>query len=155
MKDEVPAWESLIGAKIEAHRGTYKPQRIEDSRKRNAARATKRWRNNNMEHYLAKQKEWRDANPDKIKVYQERNKKNIKRWAEEHPERIRELGRKSDAKRAKSPKRIAWNKEYIQRPEVRERRRLRDRERNKTPERKAYMRERDRRRRAAKKLEDK
>lgn len=62
---------------------------------------------------------------------------------------------KSDAKRAKSPKRIAWNKEYSQRPEVRERRRLRDRERNKTPERKAYMRERDRRRRAAKKLENK
>jgi hypothetical protein len=40
-KNEEPAWESLIGAKIEAHRGTYKPQRIEDSRKRNAARATK------------------------------------------------------------------------------------------------------------------
>lgn len=35
-KKEEPAWESLIGAKIEAHRGTYKPQRIEDSRKRNA-----------------------------------------------------------------------------------------------------------------------
>lgn len=44
---------------------------------------------------------------------------------------------------------------HSQRPEVRERRRLRDRERNKTPERKAYMRERDRRRRAAKKLENK
>lgn len=155
MKDEVPAWESLIGEKIKAHRKTYKPQRIEDALKRNAANATKKWREKNWEHYQTKQKEWLAKNPDKVKTYQQRNKKNIKRWAEEHPERIRELGRKSDAKRAKSPKRIAWNKEYSQRPEVRERRRLRDRERNKTPERKAYMRERDRRRRAAKKLEDK
>jgi len=155
MKNEVPAWESLIGEKIKAHRKTYMPQRIEDARKRNAANATKKWRKKNWEHYKSKQKEWLAKNPDKVKTYQERNKKNVKRWAEEHPERIRELGRKSDAKRAKSPKRIAWSKEYSQRPEVRERRRLCDRERNKTPERKAYMRERNRRRRAAKKLENK
>lgn len=154
-KDDVPAWESLIGAKIELHLRTHKDLKIKDARKRNAANATKNWRRKNMEHYKAKQKEWLDAHPDRVAVYRERNKKNVKRWAEEHPERVRELNRKSDAKRAKSPKRIAWNKEYSQRPEVRERRRLRDRERNKTPERKAYMRERDRRRRAAKKLENK
>ncbi len=137
-KNEEPAWESLIGAKIEAHRGTYKPQRIEDSRKRNAARATKRWRNNNMEHYQAKQKEWRDANPEKIKVYQERNKKNTKRWAEEHPDRIRELGRKNDAKRAKSPKRIAWKKEYNARPEVKARKAEQSKARELKPERIAW-----------------
>lgn len=146
-KKEDPAWESLIGAKIEAHRGTYKPQRIEDSRKRNAARATKRWRNNNMEHYQAKQKEWKDANPEKIKVYQYRNKKNVKRWAEEHPERVRELGRINDRKRRNTEKRKAWEKEYRNRPEVKARRKEYDKKRNRSPERKAYERERSRKRR--------
>lgn len=150
-KNEEPAWESLIGAKIEAHRGTYKPQRIEDSRKRNAARATKRWRKNNMEHYRAKQKEWLAKNPDKVKEYQQRAKPAIKKWAEEHHDRILELNRKSDRKRATDPKRIAWKKEYEQRPEVIERRRERDRKRNQTPERKEYFRMRDQRRRDAKK----
>ena len=137
-KKEDPAWESLIGAKIEAHRGTYKPQRIEDSRKRNHARATKRWRKNNMEHYQAKQKEWRDANPEKIKVYQERNKKNVKRWAEEHPERVRELGRKADRKRSKTEKRKKWVEEYNSKPEVKARRRERDKKREKSPKRIAW-----------------
>ena len=125
--------------------------RIEDPVKRNAAAATKRWRKKNWKHYQEKQKEWREANPEKIKVYQERNKKNIKRWAKEHPERIRELNRKNDRKRAKSPKRIAWTKEYNQRPEVIERRRERYRARNRTPERRAYDRERKKRQREAKK----
>lgn len=66
---DIPSWESMIGQKIESHRGTYAPQRIEDAGERNKKasqkRATKRWRNNNMEHYLAKQKEWR-AEPNKI-----------------------------------------------------------------------------------------
>ena len=125
--------------------------RIEDPVKRNAAAATKRWRKKNWKHYQEKQKEWREANPEKIKVYQERNKKNIKRWAKEHPERIRELNRKNDRKRAKSPKRIAWTKEYNQRPEVIERRREWDLARNRTPERRAYDRERKKRQREAKK----
>ena len=93
-----------------------------------------------------------DANPDKVKEYQERNKPNNKRWAEEHPERRRELNRKHDRKRAKDPKRIAWTKEYLSREDVKERRREADRKRNRTPERKAYERERGRRRRAAAKL---
>lgn len=136
-KKEEPAWESLIGAKIEAHRGTYKPQRIEDSRKRNAARATKRWRKKNWEHYQTKQKEWLAKNPDKVKTYQQRNKKNVKRWAEEHPERVRELGRINDRKRAKTEKRKAWTKEYMKREDVIERRRERDRKRAQSPERMA------------------
>ena len=41
-KDDVPAWESLIGAKIELHLRTHKDLKIKDARKRNAARATKR-----------------------------------------------------------------------------------------------------------------
>ena len=141
-------WETLIGAKM---RPAQKICRIEDPVKRNAAAATKRWRKKNWKHYQEKQKEWREANPEKIKVYQERNKKNIKRWAKEHPERIRELNRKNDRKRAKSPKRIAWTKEYNQRPEVIERRREWDLARNRTPERRAYDRERKKRQREAKK----
>lgn len=151
-KKEEPAWESLIGAKIEAHRGTYKPQRIEDSRKRNAARATKRWRNNNMEHNQAKQKEWLAKNPDKVKTYQQRNKKNVKRWAEEHHDRVLELGRMNDRKRRKTEKRKAWEKEYRQRPEVKAKRREYDKKRAASPERKAYERERSRRRREQSKL---
>lgn len=138
MKDEVPAWESLIGEKIKSHRKTYKPQRIEDARKRNAANATKKWRKKNWEHYQTKQKEWLAKNPDKVKTYQERNKKNIKRWAEEHPERIRELGRINDRKRAKTEKRKAWTKEYLKREDVIERRRERDRKRAQSPERIAW-----------------
>lgn len=143
-------WETLIGAKM---RPAQKVCRIEDPVKRNAAAATKRWRKKNWKHYQEKQKAWHEANPEKIKVYQERNKKNVKRWAEEHPERVRELGRKNDRKRAKSAKRIAWTQEYLHKPEVIERRRQRDRERNKTPERRAWFRERARKRREAKKME--
>lgn len=49
-------WESLIAQRQEAHRDTYKPQRIEDPGKRNQARATKEWRKRNNERYKAKQK---------------------------------------------------------------------------------------------------
>lgn len=142
-------WESIIASR---QRPCATICKIEDASKRNSAAATKKWRLKNMERYKAKKKEWEKAHPEKVKLYQQRNKKNIKRWAEEHPERIRELGRINDRKRAKSPKRIAWSKEYSQRPEVIERRRERDRARNKTPERRAWFRERDRKRREAKKM---
>ena len=131
-------WETIIARRIEMHRGTYKPQRIEDASKRNSAEATKRWRKKNWGHYKSKQKEWLAANPEKVKVYQQRNKKNTKRWAKEHPERIRELGRINDAKRAKSPKRTAWKQEYLQRPEVKARRAEQSKARELKPERIAW-----------------
>ena len=131
-------WESLIAQRQEAHRDTYKPQRIEDPGKRNQARATKEWRKRNNERYKAKQKEWLAAHPEKVKEYQQRNKKNIKRWAQEHHERVRELGRKSDAKRRTSEKRIAWTAEYLQRPEVIERRAEQMRKRESNPSRIAW-----------------
>lgn len=131
-------WESLIAERIAAHRDTYAPQRIEDAGKRNAARATKRWRKNNMEHYQAKQKEWLAANPEKKKLYQQRNKKNIKRWAEEHKERRRELGRINDRKRAKTEKRKKWVEDYRARPDVIERRREQMKKRELDPKRIAW-----------------
>lgn len=73
-----------------------------------------------------------------MKTYQERNKKNVKRWAQEHPDRVRELGRKNDRKRANSEKRKAWTKEYLKREDVIERRREHDRKRNQSPERIAW-----------------
>lgn len=88
-------------------------------------------------------------------VPRERAKPAIKKWAQEHPERIRELGRKSDAKRRNSPKRKAWEAAYRQTDEYKERRREYDRKRNQTPERKAYERERRKRRRAAAKIAEK
>ena len=84
-----------------------------------------------------------------MKEYREKAKPAIKRWAEEHPERKRELNRKSDAKRRNSPKRKAWEAAYIQTPEYKARARERDRKRNQTPERKAWERERGKRRREA------
>ena len=81
--------------------------KIEDASKRNSANATKTWRKNHLEHYKQKQKEWNEANPDKIREYRIRNRKNVKRWAEEHKERVRENNRKYDAKRRKDQKRIA------------------------------------------------
>jgi len=149
---EKKTFDELLAEKIAAHHFTRTVCLIEDPVKRNAKRATKRWREMHPERVMATQKAWRDANPDKVKEYQERNKPNIKRWAEEHPERRRELNRRSDRKRAKDPKRIAWTKEYLSREDVKERRREADRKRNRTPERKAYERERGRRRRAAAKL---
>ncbi len=128
-------WESLIATRTRPCATICK---IEDPVKRNSAAAKKRWRKKNWNHYQEKQKEWREANPEKIKVYQERNKKNVKRWAEEHPERIRELGRRSDRKRANSPKRVAWKKEYSQRPEVKARRAEQSRARELKPERIAW-----------------
>lgn len=128
-------WESLIAAKM---RPAEKVCKIEDASKRNSANATKRWRMNNIEHYKAKKKEWEEANPDKIREYRIRNRKNTKRWAEEHPDRIRELGRKNDAKRAKSPKRIAWKKEYYARPEVKARKAEQSKAREMKPERIAW-----------------
>lgn len=138
MKNDITPWESIISEKIEQHRDTYKPQRIEDPKKRNAARATKQWRKNNIEHYQAKQKQWLADNPEKVKIYQERNKKNIKRWAKEHPERIRELGRKNDRKRANSEKRKKWVEEYNKKPEVIARKRDREKLRERDPKRIAW-----------------
>ena len=48
-------WESLIGARIESHRDTYKPQRIKDPLTRRKVEYNKKWR---------------EANPDKVKIYQ-------------------------------------------------------------------------------------
>lgn len=123
MKDDVTAWESLIGAKIEAHRDSYRPQRIEDPLKRRKVEYNKKWR---------------EANPDKVKIYQERNKKNIKRWAEEHQERRRELGRINDRKRAKTEKRKKWVEDYMARPEVIKRRREQMKKRELDPKRIAW-----------------
>ena len=128
-------WESLIASKMRPCATICK---VEDAADRNKILATKNWRKRNYAHYIEKQKEWREANPEKIKVYHERNKKNVKRWAEEHPERVRELGRKNDRKRAKSPKRMAWKKEYNQRPEVKARRAEQSKARELKPERIAW-----------------
>lgn len=128
-------WETLISQKM---RPAAKLVNQEQQKKESKSKAFNRWKKNNPESY---------------KASLEKNKKNVKRWAKEHPERIRELGRKSDAKRRNTPKRKAWEKEYLNRPEVKERRRERDRLRNQTPERKAYERERSKRRREKKKLE--
>lgn len=144
-------WEDLIAERMAMH-ATTKICRQSDARKRNAANATKKWREKNKERYDQKKREWLERNPDKVKIYQERNKKNVKRWAEEHPERIRELNRKSEEKRKNNPARKAWEKEYRARPEVRERNRERDRLRNRTPERKAWEREYRRKRREALKM---
>lgn len=144
------SWEELIKDRM---RPCKKVCKIEDPAKRNQVEATKRWRKNHKEQYDEKQRIWRANNPDKIKAYQEKNKANIKRWDAEHKERRRELGRKYDANRRKDPKRIEWEKEYLNRPEVKERRRERDRARNKTPERREYERLRSIRRREAKKLQ--
>ena len=140
-------WESLIASRMRP----CVALKIEDASKRNSANSTKRWRTNHLEHYKAKQKEWNDANPDKIKEYRIRNRKNVKRWAEEHPERVRENNRKYDAKRRKDPKRIEWQKEYNNRPEVKARRAEYYKKRAATPERKEWERQRSARRRAAKK----
>lgn len=116
-------WESLIAERTESHRDTYKPQRIKDPLKRRK-----------VEYY----KKWCKANPDKVKIYQERNKKNIKRWEEEHKERRRELGRINDRKRAKTEKRKKWVEDYMARPEVIERRREQMKKRELDPKRIAW-----------------
>ena len=116
-------WETLITARIESHRDTYKPLRIKDPLTRRKGEYNKKWRT---------------ANPDKVKIYQERNKKNIKRWAEEHQERIRELGRINDRKRAKTEKRKKWVEDYMARPEVIERRREQMKKRELDPKRIAW-----------------
>lgn len=116
-------WESLIAARIESHRDTYKPQRIKDPLTRRKVEYNKKWR---------------EANPDKVKIYQERNKKNIKRWAEEHKERRRELGRINDRKRAKTEKRKKWVEDYMARPDVIERRREQMKKRELDPKRIAW-----------------
>lgn len=142
-------WESLIGAKIKAHRDTHKVCKIEDARERNARRAQLKWKHEHRDEENERRRKWEAKNPDKVKTYRERAKPAIKKWAQEHPERKRELNRKSDAKRRNSPKRKAWVAAYRQTPEYKARARERDRKRNQTPERKAYERERRKRRRAA------
>lgn len=142
-------WESLIGAKIEAHRDTHKVCKVEDARERNKRQQQLKWKREHRAEENERARKWRAKNPDKIKEYQERAKPAIKKWAQEHPERIRELGRKSDAKRRNSEKRKAWEAAYRQTDEFKERRREYDRKRNQTPERKAWERERSKRRREA------
>ena len=142
-------WESLIATKM---RPCSSICRIEDARKRNAARATKNWRSRNMDRYKTNKKEWEKAHPEKLKMYNERHRNLRKRWAEEHHDRVLELGRINDRKRRKTEKRKAWEKEYRQRPEVKAKRREYDKKRAASPERKAYERERSRRRREQSKL---
>lgn len=162
MQQDLQAWETLIGSRM---RPTV-CQAIEDPVERNRKEQAKRWQKNNAEKHneysrkwkkahrekvYATQKKWLAANPDKKKLYQERNKKNVKAWAEAHHDRIRELGRASDARRRQTEKRQNWTKEYRQRPEVKERLREYYRLRSQTPERKAYEHERAKRRWAEKK----
>ena len=142
-------WESLIGAKIESHRDTHKVCTVEDARERNKRQQQLKWKREHRAEENERARKWRAKNPDKIKEYQERAKPAIKKWAEDHPERKRELNRKSDAKRRNSPKRKAWEAAYRQTDEYKERRREYDRKRNQTPERKAWERERGKRRREA------
>lgn len=145
-------WESLIGAKIEAHRDTHTVCKIEDAGMRNARRAQLKWKHEHRAEENERRRKWEAKNPDKVKAYREKAKPAIKRWAEEHPERKRELNRKSDAKRRNSPKRKAWEVAYRQTPKYKERRREYDRKRNQTPERKAWERERSRRRAEARRI---
>ena len=140
-------WESLIASRMRP----CVALKIEDPSKRNTRRQQLKWKHEHREQENKRQRKWMAKNPDKVKEYQQRAKPAIKKWAEEHHDRKLELNRKSDHKRATDPKRIAWKKEYEQRPEVIERRRERDRKRNQTPERKEYFRLRDQRRREAKK----
>lgn len=142
-------WESLIGAKIEAHRDTHTVCKIEDARKRNSRRAQLKWKHEHRAEENERRRKWEAKNPDKVKAYREKAKPAIKKWAEEHRDRVMELGRKNDAKRRNSEKRKAWVAAYRQTPEYKARARERDRKRNQTPERKAYERERSKRRRAA------
>ena len=142
-------WESLIGAKIEAHRDTHKVCKVEDASERNKRQQQLKWKREHRAEENERARKWREKNPDKIKEYQERAKPAIKKWAQEHPERKRELNRKSDAKRRNSEKRKAWEAAYRQTDEYKERRREYDRKRNQTPERKAWERERSKRRREA------
>lgn len=145
-------WESLIGAKIEAHRDTHKVCKVEDARKRNKLQQQRKWKREHRAEENERRRKWEAKNPDKVKAYREKAKPAIKRWAEEHPERKRELNRKSDAKRRNSPKRKAWEAAYRQTPKYKERRREYDRKRNQTPERKAWERERSRRRAEARRI---
>ena len=142
-------WESLIGAKIEAHRDTHKVCKVEDASERNKRQQQLKWKREHRAEENERARKWRAKNPDKIKEYQERAKPAIKKWAKDNPERKRELNRKSDAKRRNSPKRKAWEAAYRQTDEYKERRREYDRKRNQTPERKAWERERGKRRREA------
>ena len=127
-------WESLIGAKIEAHRDTHKVCKVEDARERNKRQQQLKWKREHRAEENERARKWRAKNPDKIKEYQERAKPAIKKWAEEHRDRVRELGRKSDAKRRNSEKRKAWEASYRQTPEYKARARERDRIRHSTPE---------------------
>lgn len=142
-------WESLIGAKIEAHRDTHKVCKVEDARERNKRQQQLKWKREHRAEENERRRKWEAKNPDKVKAYREKAKPAIKKWAEEHRDRVRELGRKSDAKRRNSPKRKAWEAAYRQTEDYKERRREYDRKRNQTPERKAWERERSKRRREA------
>lgn len=144
--DNTKDWESLIAARMRP----CVALKIEDASKRNSAESTKRWRKRNWGRYKEKQKEWLDANPDKKKLYRERNRKNVKRWAQEHPDRVREAGRRNDAKRRKTQRRIEWQKAYNARPDVKARRKEYYKQRNYTEKRREYERERNRKRRLAK-----
>jgi len=143
-------WETLIAQRMRP----CVALKIEDASKRNAANATKRWRKKNWDHYLSKQKEWAKANPEKMHEYRMHNKDNVKRWAEEHQDQVRESHRKSEAKRRTDPvaraKRQAWQYEYNRRPDVMARRREQGRKRQQTPKRKEYERQRSHRRWLAK-----
>lgn len=104
-------WESLIGAKIEAHRDTHTVCKIEDAGKRNSRRAQLKWKHEHRAEENERRRKWEAKNPDKVKAYREKAKPAIKKWAEEHRDRVRELGRKNDAKRRREAAKAAKTKE--------------------------------------------
>lgn len=146
MNEQDQDWETLIASRMRP----CVALKIEDAAKRNTRRQQLKWKHEHREQENERQRKWMAKNPDKVKEYQQRAKPAIKKWAEDHHDRKLELNRKSDRKRATDPKRIAWKKEYLGRPEVKAKMAEYDRKRNQTPERKEYERLRSRRRRLAK-----
>lgn len=98
-------WESLIAERIAAHRETYKPQRIDDARKRNGHIIRERWAKKNPERiklYQHKCDEKRKRNPKYIEwrneyEHSEHRKELHRKWRKDNRERINEKKREYNA----------------------------------------------------------
>ena len=55
-------WESLIGAKIEAHRDTHTVCKIEDAGMRNARRAQLKWKHEHRAEENERRRKWEAKN---------------------------------------------------------------------------------------------
>lgn len=101
----MPNWESLIAQRTEAHRDTYKPQKIEDPVARNRILSGRAYEH--TEAAKAKHRAWAKTPAGKAS-----SKRRTEKYRKAHPERVNAKSRRFYARHKDEPEFKARKREY-------------------------------------------